>query len=80
MPPDEAVLPPSPQFPTATTAPPLAEPSEIPHGDTGAVIKNEVGGHRRKLIMFGTLFGVGAFALGVGGWKYANRPSKYWPA
>jgi plastocyanin len=80
VPPDEAVLPPSPQFPTATTAPPLAEPSEIPQGDTVALIKNGAGGHRRKLIMFGTLFGVGAFAFGVGGWKFTHRASKYWPA
>ena len=80
VPPDEAVLPPSPQFPTATTAPLAANPAEVPHGDTIAVLKNETGGRRRKLVMFVTLFGVGAFAAGVGGWKYVNRPSKYWPA
>ena len=75
-------MPPSPQFPTPTTAPPLAEaPGEIPQGESVAVIKNaEPGGARRKLILFGTLFGVGAFALGVGAWKYTHRASKYWPA
>ena len=26
------------------------------------------------------MIGVSAFALGVGGWKWAHRPSKYWPA
>jgi plastocyanin len=80
VPPDEAVLPPSPQFPTATTAPLAVNPGEVPHGDTIAVLKNEPGGRRRKLVLFVTFFGVGAFAAGVGGWKYVNRPSKYWPA
>jgi plastocyanin len=80
VPPDEAVLPPSPQFPTPTTAPLAENPGDVPHGDTIAVLKNEPGGRRRKLVLFGTLFGVGAFAAGVGGWKYMNRPSKYWPA
>jgi plastocyanin len=81
VPPDDAVLPPSPQFPTPTTAPPLAgDPGDIPHGEAVAVLKNEQGGHRRRLILFGTILGVGAFAAGVGGWKYVNRPSKYWPA
>jgi plastocyanin len=80
VPPDEAVLPPSPQFPTPTTAPLAQNPGDAPHGDTIAVLKNEPGGHRRRLILFGTLFGVGVFAAGVGGWKYVNRPSKYWPA
>jgi plastocyanin len=80
VPPDEAVLPPSPQFPTATTAPLAVSPGEVPHGDTIAVLKNEAGGRKRKLVLFGTIFGVGAFAAGVGGWKYMNRPSKYWPA
>ena len=80
VPPDEAVLPPSPQFPTPTTAPLAEAPADVPHGDTIAVLKNEPGGRKRKLVLFGTLFGVGAFAAGVGGWKYMNRPSKYWPA
>lgn len=80
VPPDEAVLPPSPQFPTATTAPLAQHPSEVPHGDTIAVLKNEPGGRKRKLVMFATIFGVGAFFAGVGGWKYMNRSSKYWPA
>ncbi len=80
IPPDELVTPPSPQFAPPTTAPLAETPGDVPHGDTIAVLKNEPGGHRRKLVLFGTLFGVGAFALGVGGWKYANRPSKYWPA
>jgi plastocyanin len=80
VPPDEAVLPPSPQFPTATTAPLAVNPGETPHGDTIAVLKNEPGGRKRKLVMFVTIFGFGAFAAGVGGWKYLNRPSKYWPA
>jgi hypothetical protein len=80
VPPDELVLPPSPQFPTATTAPVAEAPAEIPQGDTVAVIKNETGGHRRKLIMLGTLFGIGAFGLGVGAWKFTHRSSKYWPA
>jgi plastocyanin len=80
VPPDAAVLPPSPQFPTATTAPLAVSPAETPHGDTIAVLKNEPGGRKRKLVMFLTIFGFGAFAAGVGGWKYVNRPSKYWPA
>jgi hypothetical protein len=81
VPPDEAVLPPSPQFPTATTAPLAVNPGEAPHGDTIAVLKNEAGGGgKRKLVLFVTVFGVGAFAAAVGGWKYVNRSSKYWPA
>jgi plastocyanin len=80
VPPDEAVLPPSPQFPTATTAPVAQNPADVPHGDTIAVLKNEQGGHKRKLVLFGTIFGMGAFAAGVGGWKYMNRSSRYWPA
>jgi plastocyanin len=80
VPPDEAVLPPSPQFPTPTTAPLADAPVEQPHGDTVAVLKNEPGGKHRKLILLGTMLGVGAFAAAVGGWKFMNRPSKYWPA
>ena len=80
VPPDEAVLPPSPQFPTSTTAPLAQNPGEVPQGDTIAVLKNEPGGRKRKLVMIATLFGVGAFFAGVGGWKYMNRSSKYWPA
>ena len=80
VPPDEAVLPPSPQFPTATTAPLAETPTEIPQGDTVAVIKNEPGGHKRRLVLYITFFGVGAFAMGVGGWKFTHRSSKYWPA
>ena len=79
-PPDAAVLPPSPEFPTPTTAP-LANPGvDVPHGDSIAVLKNEAGGRRRKLVMFGTIFGMGLFAAGVGGWKFTHRSSKYWPA
>ena len=80
VPPDELVLPPSPQFPTPTTAPLVQNLGDVPHGDTIAVLKNEPGGRKRKLVLFGTLLGIGAFAAGVGGWKYMNRPSKYWPA
>lgn len=80
VPPDEAVLPPSPQFPTSTTAPLAQNPGEVPHGDTIAVLKNEDGGGKRKLVLFATIFGVGAFIAGVGGWKYMNRSSRYWPA
>ena len=80
VPPDELVMPPSPQFPTATTAPLAESPGDAAHGDTIAVLKNEAGGRKRKLILFGTIFGFGAFVAGVGGWKYMNRASKYWPA
>lgn len=80
VPPDELVAPPVPQFSSPTTAPLAQTPAEVPHGDSVAVLKNEAGGRKRKLILLGTLFGIGAFALGVGGWKYATRPSKYWPA
>ena len=80
VPPDELVLPPSPQFSSPTTAPVAEAPDDVPQGDTVAVLKNEPTGRRRKLIMLGTLVGVGVFAAGVGGWKYATRPSKYWPA
>jgi plastocyanin len=74
-PPDSAVLPPSPPFPTPTTA-----PGGAPQGDAVAVLKSEAGGKHKKLILFGTLFGVGAFVVGVGGWKFTHRASKYWPA
>jgi plastocyanin len=83
VPPDEAVLPPSPQFPTPDPAQPETEalaPEDAPQGDTVAILKSEPGGKRRKVILIGTMIGVGAFALGVGGWKWMNRPSKYWPA
>lgn len=80
VPPDELVLPPSPQFPTATTAPPVIEPGDIPHGDTVAVIKNEPGGRRRKLVALITLAGFSAFGFAVGAYKFAHRSSKYWPA
>lgn len=80
VPPDEAVLPPSPSFSPPTTAPLAEAPAEVPQGDSVAVLKSESGGDRRRLILFGTMFGVGVFALGVGGWKYAHRASKYWPA
>jgi hypothetical protein len=55
-------------------------PAGAPQGDAVAVLKSEAGRRHRKLIMFGTVFGVGVFAAGVGGWKFAHRPSKYWPA
>jgi len=80
VPPDEAVLPPSPPFAPPTTAPVAQAPSGAPQGDTVAVLKPEPGGHHRRLILIGTMFGVGAFAFGVGGWKFAHRASKYWPA
>jgi len=80
VPPDEAVLPPIPSFAPPTTAPVAAPPSGVPQGDTVAVLKRETGGKHRKLILLGTGLGVGAFAFGVGGWKYAHRASKYWPA
>jgi plastocyanin len=79
VPPDEFVTPPSPAFPTATTVP-AQVPSGVPQGDTVAVLKSEAAGRHRKVILLGTMFGVGAFVFGVGGWKYAHRASKYWPA
>jgi hypothetical protein len=45
-----------------------------------AILKTEPVAHHKRLILFGTVFGVGAFALGVGGWKFTHRSSKYWPA
>ncbi|MDQ1496854.1 MAG: Copper binding protein plastocyanin/azurin family [Actinomycetota bacterium] len=80
VPPDEAVLPPSPAFPTPTTAPVAAAPTGAPQGDTVAVLKAEPGGKHRRIILLGTIVGVGAFVFGVGGWKYTHRASKYWPA
>jgi plastocyanin len=80
VPPDEAVLPSSPEFPTPTTAPLAAVPAGAPQGDTVAVLKSEPGGKHRRIILLGTIFGVGAFVFGVGGWKYTHRASKYWPA
>ena len=79
-PPDELVRPPIPAFPTATTAPTAAPPGGAPQGDAVAVLKTEPVAHHKRLILFGTVFGVGAFALGVGGWKFTHRSSKYWPA
>ena len=79
-PPDELVLPPSPAFPTPTTAPAAGAPGGAPQGDAVAVLKSEPAGRHKKLILFGTVFGVGAFAFGVGGWKFTHRASKYWPA
>ena len=78
-PPDALVLPPSPAFPTPTTAP-TNTPGGAPQGDAVAVLKSEAGGKHKKLILFGTVFGVGAFVVGVGGWKFTHRASKYWPA
>jgi len=80
VPPDEAVLPPIPAFTTPTTAPPANPPGGVPQGDAIAVLKHEGAGQHRKLILIGTGLGMGAFAFGVGGWKYAHRASKYWPA
>ena len=80
LPPDEAVLPPSPPFSPATTAPVAEAPSGTPQGDTVAVLKSEAGGRHRRMILVVTVFGVGVFAFGVGGWKFAHRASKYWPA
>jgi plastocyanin len=80
VPPDELVLPPSPTFSSPTTAPVAEAPEGAPQGDTVAILKSEPGGHRRRLIAIGTVLGVGAFVAGVGGWKWAHRPSKYWPA
>jgi plastocyanin len=80
VPPDAAVLPPIPAFTTPTTAPPANPPGGVPQGDAVAVLKHEGPAHHRKLILIGTGLGMGAFAFGVGGWKYAHRASKYWPA
>ncbi len=74
------MTPPSPPFSPATTAPVAEAPSGTPQGDTVAVLKRESGGRHRKLILVVTVFGVGAFAFGVGGWKFSHRASKYWPA
>jgi plastocyanin len=80
VPPEDAVLPPSPPFSPATTAPVAEAPGEVPQGDTVAVLKAEPGGHRRRLILVGMMFGVGVFVVSVGGWKFVHRASKYWPA
>ena len=77
---DELVRPPVPAFSTPTTAPTADAPTGAPQGDTVAVLKPEPGGHHKGLIIFGTVFGVGAFVVGVGGWKFTHRASKYWPA
>jgi len=79
-PPDALVLPPSPSFSTPTTAPTAGAPGGAPQGDAVAVLKSEAGGRHKKLILFGTVFGVGAFVVGVGSWKFTHRASKYWPA
>ena len=79
LPPDEAVLPPSPPFAPPTTRP-AGAPTGAPQGDAVAVLKSERVNHHRKLILLGTVFGIGAFAAGVGGWKFTHRASKYWPA
>ncbi len=80
VPPDSALLPPIPAFPTPTTAPVAGTPSGVPQGDAIAVLKHEGRGKHGTLILVLTGFGVGAFAFGVGGWKYTHRASKYWPA
>jgi len=73
-------MPPIPPFAPPTTRPLAAAPSGVPQGDAIAVLKHEGAGKHRKLILVGLGLGVGAFAFGVGGWKYAHRASKYWPA
>ncbi|HLJ08915.1 MAG TPA: hypothetical protein VKX24_10265 [Acidimicrobiia bacterium] len=80
VPPDSALVPPIPAFPTPTTAPLAGTPSGVPQGDAVAVLKHEGHGKHRTLVLLVTGLGVGAFAFGVGGWKYAHRASKYWPA
>jgi plastocyanin len=80
VPPDSALVPPIPAFATPTTRPLAGTPSGVPQGDAVAVLKHEPGGKHRTLVLLVTGFGVGAFAFGVGGWKYAHRASKYWPA
>jgi len=55
-------------------------PDGAPQGDAVAVLKTEPAGRHKTLILFGTVFGVGVFVAGVGGWKFTHRASKYWPA
>jgi plastocyanin len=80
VPPQSALVPAIPAFSTPTTAPAAGVPSGVPQGDAVAVLKHEPGGKHRKLILVVTGLGVGAFIFGVGGYKYAHRASKYWPA
>ena len=79
-PPDDAVRPPSVAFPTPTTAPSATPPGGTPQGDSVAILKHETTTKHKRLILFGTVFGVGAFVVGVGSWKFTHRASKYWPA
>jgi len=80
VPPDSALVPPIPAFPTPTTAPVAGTPAGAPQGEAVAVLKHEGRGKRNKVILVFTGLGMAGFAFGVGGWKYAHRASKYWPA
>jgi plastocyanin len=79
-PPDDAVRPPSVAFPTPTTAPSATPPGGTPQGDSVAILKHETTTKHKRLILVGTVLGMGAFVVGVGGWKFTHRASKYWPA
>ncbi len=57
----------------------IVQPSSTPQGDAVALIKHKHSDNAKKMLVL-TGLGIGALGLGVAGYKFANRSSKYFPA
>ena len=78
--PNEAIVP---TLPGSGAAPgsDAEAPIDTPEGEAVALLKSKKnnGGDAVKLLLISG-FGLGALGIGAGGYKYANRSSKYFPA
>lgn len=79
--PDSAIIPVLPGSQTNTTTQHGIEaPTSTPEGEAIALLKSKNGGGKAKKLLIVTGLGLGILGLGAGGYKWANRSSRYFPA
>jgi hypothetical protein len=57
----------------------VVQPTSTPQGDAVALIKHKHSDNAKKLLIV-TGLGIAVLGIGAGGYKWANRSSKYFPA